>query len=66
MNLRPPFTVIGAGIVLLLLLEAVAGGYSELAFGFYAWFGFAACVVLVVAALALGKLVKRKDDYYDR
>ncbi len=34
--------------------------------GFYAVFGFVACVVLVVAAkYVLRPLVKRKEDYYD-
>ena len=65
MNLRPPFAAIGACIALLLLMEAIAGDFSDAVFGFYAWFGFAACIVLVVGALALGKLIKRKDDYYD-
>ena len=34
-------------------------------FSFGAWFGFAACVVLVVGANLLGALFKRRDDYYD-
>lgn len=34
--------------------------------GFYAWFGFAACVVLVFGAKALGVLLKRPDDYHDQ
>jgi hypothetical protein len=34
--------------------------------GFYAWFGFASCVVMVVGAKALGSILKRRDDYYDR
>lgn len=34
--------------------------------GFYATYGFVACVVLVVAAkYILRPLVKRKEDYYD-
>lgn len=32
--------------------------------GFYAWFGFASCVVLVFGARFLGVLLKRPDDYY--
>lgn len=32
--------------------------------GFYAWFGFAACVVLVAGARLLGFALKRPDDYY--
>jgi uncharacterized membrane protein YhdT len=35
-------------------------------FGFGAWFGFSACVVLVVFSKALGAILKRWDDYYDR
>ncbi len=34
-------------------------------FGFGAWYGFAACVVLVLGAKALGILLKRPDTYYD-
>ena len=33
--------------------------------GFYAWYGFVSCVVLVVGAKGLGVLLKRKDTYYD-
>jgi hypothetical protein len=35
-------------------------------FGFGAWFGFVACVVLVVFSKALGAGLKRQDDYYER
>lgn len=34
-------------------------------FGFGAWYGFGACVVLVLLAKALGLLLKRPDTYYD-
>lgn len=34
-------------------------------FGFAAWFGFGACVVLVVIAKTLSVFVKRPDTYYD-
>jgi len=34
-------------------------------FGFYAWFGFVACLVMVLAALLIGLVFKRRDDYYD-
>jgi hypothetical protein len=37
----------------------------ERTFAFGAWFGFAACVVLVLVAKALGVLFKRPDTYYD-
>ena len=32
--------------------------------GFSAWFGFGACIVLVVGAKGVGVILKRKDDYY--
>jgi len=36
--------------------------------GLFAWnalYGFLACAVLILAAKALGLLLKRRDDYYD-
>lgn len=33
--------------------------------GFYAWYGFTTCAVMVIVAKLLGALLKRKDDYYD-
>ena len=33
-------------------------------FGFPAWFGFAACVAMVLVARMLGWLLKRTEDYY--
>ncbi|MEE3233208.1 MAG: hypothetical protein VX294_03505 [Candidatus Latescibacterota bacterium] len=34
-------------------------------FGFYAVYGFVACVILVVVAKELRKVLMRKEDYYD-
>ena len=34
-------------------------------FGFGAWFGFASCVVLIVVAKGLGRVLKRPDTSYD-
>ena len=34
-------------------------------FAFSAWFGFTACLLMVVFAKLLGYLIKRSDDYYD-
>lgn len=33
-------------------------------FAFAAWFGFAACLLMVLLARVLGWLVKRPEDYY--
>ena len=34
--------------------------------GFYAVYGFVACVLLVVTAKQLRKVLMRREDYYDR
>ena len=34
-------------------------------FAFNAWYGFAACVALIVIAKLLGLFLKRPDTYYD-
>ena len=33
-------------------------------FGFYAWYGFATCAVMVIGAKALAIFLKRNDTYY--
>ncbi len=37
----------------------------ESLFGFYAIFGFVACVILVLLAKEMRKVVMRKENYYD-
>lgn len=34
-------------------------------FGFYAWFGFGTCVLMVIGSKILGIFLKREDTYYD-
>ena len=57
------------GIALVLLDFAVhrheGFGFAE-SIGFYALYGFFACVALVIAAKGLRKLVMRPEDYYER
>lgn len=38
----------------------------EHVFGFYGLFGFIACVVLVLVAKRLRRVLMRPEDYYDR
>lgn len=38
----------------------------ESLFGFHAWFGFGACVVMTVVAKALALLLERPDIYHGR
>ena len=33
--------------------------------GFYAWYGFLSCVMLIFGARLLGVLLKRRDGYYE-
>ena len=36
-------------------------------FGFFALFGFAACILIIVISKCLGRYwLQRKEDYYDR
>jgi Na+/melibiose symporter-like transporter len=40
-------------------------GFATL-FGFYSLYGFVACVVLVLVAKQLRRVLMRDEDYYDR
>ena len=43
------------------------GGFaSEGWFGYYSVYGFVACVLLVLAAKQMRKVLMRGEDYYDR
>jgi len=35
-------------------------------FAFNAWYGFVTCIGMVLFAKVLGRLLHRKDSYYDR
>ncbi len=56
-------------LILLLCLEPFVHKHSYFAwekwFGFYAIYGFVACVLLVVLAKVMRKVVMRKENYYD-
>lgn len=55
---------------LLALLDLLVHRHAEAAFdgwfGFYAVYGFVACVTLVLAAKVLRRVMMRPEDYYDR
>jgi len=61
-----------AGFIGVLVLTLLAGPFVhqhvhfgiEDSFGFYAWYGFATCVGMVVLAKLLGIFLKRREDYY--
>lgn len=58
----------GAGL-LLLAAELFVHRHEDFdlatLFGFYAFYGFFACVALVLAAKALRRVLMRPEDYYD-
>lgn len=54
-----------AGSVLLQRVFPVKAYFGiDGSFAFNAWFGFAACAVMVAVARLLGWFLKRRDDYY--
>ena len=60
------FAVVLAGLVLGdLLIHPHPGFRVDGTFGFYAWYGLATCVAMVLFAKGLGVLLKRRDSYYE-
>jgi len=49
-----------------LFTEQHAGFWFEGSFAFNAWYGFLTCIGMVLVAKLLGRLLRRKDSYYDR
>lgn len=37
----------------------------DASWGFFAWYGFGTCALMVIGAKLLGLFLKRKDTYYD-
>jgi hypothetical protein len=63
--------VVFIGVLALAVLAGLFVGHRdhggvEATFGFAAWYGFAACAVLIGGAKLLGAFLKRPDTYYDR
>lgn len=49
-----------------LFMDVHAAFGLEDSFAFAAWYGFASCIAMVVIAKLVGRLLHRKDNYYDR
>ena len=65
---RVVFGLVGVCVILVGLDLVVHRHVShpwETMFGFYAVYGFVACVLLVLLAKEMRKLLIRKEDYYD-
>ena len=58
-----------ACLVILVALDLVIHRHIshpwEVVFGFHAWYGFAACWILVVIAKRMRAVLMRPEDYYD-
>ncbi|HUS55295.1 MAG TPA: hypothetical protein VMY41_14995 [Thermohalobaculum sp.] len=68
-TIRKLWAALIAFLVLLLAAQLAFPNHGHFGldntFGFAAWFGFIACVLLVVGAKALAIFLKRPDTYYD-
>lgn len=66
---RGPIRLFLAACAALLAMDAVVHRHVvhpfEGMYGFYPLYGFAACVLLVLAATAMRRVVGRREDYYD-
>jgi hypothetical protein len=62
---RLSIAALGAIVLGGLLVPREAHFDVERLFGFYAWFGFVACAVLIIVAKGIGVLLKRPDTYYE-
>ena len=58
--------VLAATVLLDLVIEHHPHFGIDGTFGFGAWYGFAACVAMVLLAKLIGMILKRPDTYYDR
>jgi len=58
--------ILAATLAAQLFVAAEAHFDIERLFGFNAVYGFAACALMVIGAKAIGWLLKRPDDYYER
>lgn len=69
-NVAKVFWSVVVVCALLFVADAIYDKHVELEaetwFGFYGIFGFVACVVLVLVAKELRKILMRAEDYYDR
>lgn len=59
------FAVCGVAFVLDFVVSRHIDHPWEAFIGFYAAYGFVACVLLVLAAKAMRKVLMRKEEYYD-
>lgn len=59
------FAICGLALILDFFIPRHVDHPWEGLFGFYAVYGFVACVILVLAAKEMRKILMRGEDYYD-
>lgn len=59
-------SVLALTVLASLVTEVHAWFWLDGTFAFNAWYGFATCIGMVVFAKLIGRLLHRKDTYYDR
>lgn len=60
------YVVCGVSLLLDLVVHRHVDHPWERLFGFYCLYGFAACVILVLIAKEMRKVLMRSEDYYDK
>ena len=69
-NVRKVYLAVWGVCILLLAVELLLHKHTEVPvekwFGFHGFFGFVACIGLVLTAKGLRRLVRRPEDYYER
>ena len=56
-----------ASLVLIQIILPIKGHFKvESWIGFGAWFGFIACILMILFSKILGYVVKRSEDYYEK
>ena len=63
-TIRWLWIVFGAVLILSVIADFFVDRHGT-SFGFNAWYGFLACVVLVLLAKGLGLYLQRRETYYD-
>ena len=58
--------VLALAVLANLFTDAHAWFGIDGSFAFNAWYGFLSCIGMVLVAKLLGRLLHRKDSYYDR
>ncbi len=59
-------SVLALTVLASLITDVHAWFWLDGTFAFNAWYGFATCIGMVVFAKLIGRLLHRKDTYYDR